>query len=154
MITLISLHNETALHGFDLTYAIVRSYHPNCSSDVIFQMADLAPSWELYKWYLKQKEAGRWCKELFEEQYVPRFVAELINPGATKGLNKLFSLSKENSIAVGCYCFKEDTCHRSIVGGILLGAGADVRCPKEYIKYHAMYVEALMRRGEPLPKLY
>ena len=61
--------------------------------------------------------------------------------GATAGLllarptvRLLAALSKTTNLAVGCYCADEATCHRSLLRGLLLDAGAvvvDGKRPKE-----------------------
>ena len=65
--------------------------------------------------------------------YVPRFLQDLSEN--TEGLTLLRTLkakSQTKEIALACFCEDERMCHRSIIGGILMNMGADIRCDEEY----------------------
>lgn len=149
MITLVNLHEFRAA-DYDVTYAIVRS----CSTRglCVFQKAELSPSSALYSWYLQTKEAGMWNYQTFEQIYVPRFLDEIVhNTEALKSIKFIYDMSQSGvNVAVGCYCYKEDLCHRSIIGGILLGCKAQIMCNLAYSRYFEMYIEALKYQKEPL----
>lgn len=118
--------NEVKPNEYDETYAIVRSMKN--PSPWITQLPVLSPSKDLFVKYLALKKAGRWGTEAFEKIYLPRFLDEMRTETALDALNKLCRDSKAGKrIALVCFCTNETLCHRSIVAGILQGAGADVR---------------------------
>lgn len=123
---------------YDLNFAIVRSMKN--PSDWLVQEDLLSPSKNLFYKYLDLKKAGNWNKKSFDEIYVPQFLRELkANKSATDKLNEIYSLSKTKSIALCCFCDDEELCHRSIIAGLLQGAGADVVASKDYRHYYEMY---------------
>lgn len=104
------------------------------------QEALLSPSSQLFYDYLAWKNAGEWDEKCFLEQYVPRFLAELKeNTEAIALLNKLYTDSFNKNIVLYCFCPNERLCHRSIVAGLLLGAGANISCDNAYRKYWEMW---------------
>ena len=56
-------------------------------------------------------------------------------------LNQLYVMSKTQNILLVCFCENEDLCHRSIIAGLLSGAGAEVQTSSghNYDKYWDMY---------------
>ena len=50
-------------------------------------------------------------------------------------LEKLCEISRHKDIFLACYCAVEALCHRSIIAGILLGMGAQIKTDDSYIKY-------------------
>ena len=124
----------------DFSYAIVRNYKsPRIS--FVEQMADLSPSRELYEKYIRLKAQGKWDETTFSEVYVPQFLEEMKSQEARARLNTLYRLSKDLNIALYCYCWNERLCHRSIIAGLLQGAGAKVLLPtaRDYSQYFRMY---------------
>ena len=122
-------------------YAIVRSLTYPVPGAA--QMDVLSPSRELFFWYRRMANAGNWNKRAFYEEYVPRFLKEIkSSPAARAALEDLARRSRDGeTIALACFCADESMCHRSIVVGILAGAGADVRTDgnRDYSFYHDMY---------------
>lgn len=109
----------------DKKFAIVRSLtRPIAGVD---QWADLSPSRELFREYLKLRDAGKWNPEAFESIYVPRFLAEMRTPRAQAALAKLHGMAMNSNIAVACFCSDETMCHRHIVASLLAAAGVEVR---------------------------
>ena len=53
--------------------------------------------------------------------------AEMKAPGARHLLDLLVALSRQTSLAVGCYCADERRCHRSILRELLAERGAEIR---------------------------
>jgi len=59
---------------------------------------------------------------------------EMREPQARHLITTLAALSRQTNFSVGCYCADEATCHRSLLRGLLLDAGAvvvDGKRPKE-----------------------
>lgn len=133
---------------YDKTVAIVRSLKN--PSPWMEQCSALSPSADLFHWYLKEKEAGRWNEKAFTEEYVPRFLNEVIgNREAIDALNYFYNLQKRGEqIALLCFCPNEELCHRSIVAGLLQGVGANVETDKkqDYTKYYQQYLEIRAER--------
>lgn len=100
----------------------------------------LSPSQGLFYAYLDAKRAGQYNKEWFERNYVPRFLNEMLSSmESRKLLDQLYHESKNRDFLLACFCTDEATCHRSIVGGMLLGAGAAIECKPEYAAYYTMF---------------
>jgi uncharacterized protein YeaO (DUF488 family) len=55
-----------------------------------------------------------------------KYKAEMTAPGAKHDLELLAVLSQTTNFSVGCYCEKEDHCHRSILRQLLIENGAKV----------------------------
>lgn len=137
MLKIDNLDNVSQNEGFK-HYAIVRSYKdpkPN-----VIQMSTLAPSIGLYHQYLEWRDDHEWNYEKFTNEYVPRFIKELKSDQyGINALAMLYDESFKQNIALYCFCPVEQRCHRSIVGGILLGSGANIQCDPEYAKYWQMF---------------
>jgi len=56
--------------------------------------------------------------------FVRRYRAEMKRPDAARLLDLLASLSHTTSFSVGCYCEREDRCHRSVLRELLADRGA------------------------------
>lgn len=85
-------------------------------------LPDLAPSAELVS--LAQAEPfteERWAK------FVRAYRREMKQPAAERLLKLLALLSRQTHFSVGCYCEREDRCHRSVLRELLVEQGADVR---------------------------
>ena len=125
---------------FDSAFAIVRNYkEPRLAW--VEQLTALSPSEDLYKQYLRLRREGKWNEESFASIYVPQFLADMHNPDAREALNMLFTLGSKKKIALYCYCWNERLCHRSIIAGLLQGAGADVVLPtgRDFSQYYQQY---------------
>lgn len=132
---------------FDECYAIVRSMKSPIEG--FQQLAALSPSWELFKGYRRLVEARQWNRGSFERYYASTFLSEIkASPEARAWLNRLYQASEQDGkkIALVCFCADETLCHRSIVGGMLQGAGANVvfasGAMKDCSKYYSMYKAA------------
>lgn len=99
----------------------------------------LAPTPELLLWFQQHKECIYRNPEMFEEDYAPRYIRELLDSQAA--LNELLlllsSVRKGKRIALVCTCYHEELCHRSILAGILQGVAPDIemKASRDYIKY-------------------
>lgn len=131
--------NEIRRGEYDEAYAIVRSM--KSQSDWIIQEPLLAPSTDLFRKYLTIKNNKQWNQNTFETVYVPQFITELKqNPNAIAKLNEIYAKSKNGkNIALCCFCTDEKLCHRSIIGGLLQGVGADVRINGDYTHYYDIF---------------
>jgi uncharacterized protein YeaO (DUF488 family) len=83
---------------------------------------DLAPSAELVSWALSEPFTDeRWAR------YVKNYRREMREPSRERLLKLLALLSHQTHFSVGCYCEREDRCHRSVLRELLREQGADVR---------------------------
>lgn len=82
---------------------------------------ELAPSEDLVKLALGADSDRAWLA------FRKRFLAELKRPVAARTLDVLAALSHSASFSVGCYCEREDRCHRSILREVLKERGAELR---------------------------
>ena len=67
-------------------------------------------------------------------RFVRLYLREMREPGARHLIATLAALSRQANFSIGCYCADEETCHRSLLRGLLLDAGAvviDGKKPKE-----------------------
>ena len=85
-------------------------------------LPELAPSAPVVSWALSEP----WTPERWR-RYERRYRAEMRRPEKQRLLKLLAALSKQTDFSVGCYCENESFCHRSLLGGMLRDAGADVR---------------------------
>lgn len=126
--------------NYDAAYAIVRSMKHQAPG--LTQLDVLSPSWDLFKMYRELVDEKSWNKESFAKIYMPHFLFEMRNnPKAISWLNRLYLESKVKKIALCCFCGDESLCHRSIIGGMLQGAGADVKMAsgEDYSRYFGLY---------------
>jgi uncharacterized protein YeaO (DUF488 family) len=85
-------------------------------------LPDLAPSAPLVKWALSEPwTAKRWAR------YAVRYRREMRAPAAQRLIRVLAALSTQADFSVGCYCADGSHCHRSLLRGLLVDAGAEVR---------------------------
>lgn len=85
-------------------------------------LPDLAPSAELVAYALHSgMDEKSW--KTFERKYR----AEMKQAEASRLLDLLAALSHQTHFAVGCYCEREDRCHRSILKKLLAERGAKLR---------------------------
>lgn len=140
--------NDVNPEDYDEVWIIMRSqdqvepcvkYHPKTKWVPV-----LSPSVELFHWYRQKKKELKWTDEVFQKEYVPAFLKEIHSIPAYLSMKDLFDRQKNKKIAIGCTCPLESRCHRSIIGGILKKAGAEVysdngtSCDK-YISYGDAY---------------
>lgn len=117
---------------YDEVWAIVRSL--KYANPKIKHVPELSPSWALFKKYLSLRDTGKWDEETFRSIYVPQFLKEMQGKEQQELLNELLNTKKH--ICLVCFCSEEKLCHRSIVGGILQGAGLYVHgLNKDYSHY-------------------
>ena len=78
---------------------------------------NLAPSVETMKLGQEATTPGQWLA------FVKRYKAELARPEASHSLSLLAALSHTSNFSVGCYCEKEERCHRSVLRAVLTEKG-------------------------------
>lgn len=121
---------------YDEVWAIVRSL--KYGNPRLRHVPDLSPSWSLFKTYLQLRDEGRWDEDTFRTIYVPQFLKEMHGKRQQELLNELFFSKKH--ICLACFCPQEELCHRSIVGGMLQGAGVEVKgLGRDYSYYFDWY---------------
>lgn len=105
----------------------------------------LSPSKALFWDYRKWEKQGQWNAECFAQRYAPRFLREMADSSEARAmLNELWKKDRAGKkIALLCFCGIESLCHRSIVGGLLKGAGCEVKTLRgdgsEYVKYYEQF---------------
>jgi uncharacterized protein YeaO (DUF488 family) len=83
-------------------------------------LPDLSPSAELVLFAQSSEEERAW--KTFERKYR----AEMRKPEAVRLLDLLAALSRQTNFSVGCYCEKEERCHRSVLRKLLAERGAEL----------------------------
>ncbi len=81
---------------------------------------NLAPSPETMKFARNAVTVADW------ERFARRFRAEMKAPMASRDLDLLAALSQVTNFSLGCYCEREERCHRSILRELLRARGAVV----------------------------
>ena len=91
----------------------------------VFMMPALIPGYRLVMLKRKHEKDGTWNHSVFDHEYVTAYVKELAgNPDAKKALNELYLRDKKGAkIALACYCEDPNTCHRSVILGLLQALG-------------------------------
>lgn len=92
-------------------------------------LPDLAPSAPV----ISSARAEPWTPARWRG-FARRYRREMREPRARHLIATLAALSHQTNFSVGCYCDDEATCHRSLLRGLLLDAGAvviDDKKPKE-----------------------
>lgn len=98
---------------------------------------ELGPSAKLLAYFHNgELTDARWAR------YVERYRQEKQAPAAQRVLELLARLSHQADFSIGCYCEREDRCHRSIVRDLLMERGAKVAESK---------VPAKRRQAKPKP---
>ena len=83
-------------------------------------LPNLSPSQELVTFALRSQDERSW--KAFER----KFRAEMSKPDAARVLDVLAALSHQTNFSLGCYCEKEERCHRSILKKLLAERGAEI----------------------------
>ena len=86
---------------------------------------ELAPSAKLVSWALSEPFTDqRWAR------YARGYRREMQAPGCQRLLQLLARLSRQANFSVGCYCEREDRCHRSLLRELLKEHGAKLTTGK------------------------
>ncbi len=81
-------------------------------------LPELAPSATLVRQARQVAEEKAW------REFERRYRVEMRRPEAARRLDLLAALSNATDLAVGCYCAREDRCHRSVLRRLLSEHGA------------------------------
>lgn len=79
---------------------------------------DLAPSVELMKLGQAARTDAQW------NAFAKGYRREMAAPERVRAIELLAALSKTSDFSVGCYCEREERCHRSLLCELLVAAGA------------------------------
>jgi uncharacterized protein YeaO (DUF488 family) len=58
---------------------------------------------------------------------VRQFRKQMAEPALSRALDLLSTLSRSANFSLGCYCEREDRCHRSVLRALLAERGAEIR---------------------------
>jgi uncharacterized protein YeaO (DUF488 family) len=81
-------------------------------------LPDVAPSDRLIGSARQAVDGKTW------RTFVKRYRTEMKRPEASRLLDLLAALSHSTDLAVGCYCEREERCHRSVLRELLAERGA------------------------------
>ena len=82
-------------------------------------LPELAPSQPLVSFALSRPWTNkRWA------QYARRYLREM--KAAERWIELLAALSRQANFSIGCYCEREDRCHRSLLSKLLAEKGAKI----------------------------
>ena len=82
-------------------------------------LPELAPSQKWVSWALAEPWTdARWRK------YARNYRREMREPRAQHLLDLLAALSHSSNLSIGCYCEREERCHRSLLRELLAGKAA------------------------------
>jgi uncharacterized protein YeaO (DUF488 family) len=88
-------------------------------------LPELAPSAKWVTWALsKPWTDARW------RSYARNYRREMRAPAAQRLIELLAVLSRGADLSVGCYCEREERCHRSLLRKLLRGRGAKLTLSK------------------------
>jgi uncharacterized protein YeaO (DUF488 family) len=79
---------------------------------------NLAPSVETMKLGQEATTSAQWSV------FVRKYRAEMATPENSHSIALLAALSQNTNFSVGCYCEREEHCHRSVLRELLASAGA------------------------------
>lgn len=79
---------------------------------------NLAPSVETLKLGQEAVTPAQWAV------FIKKYRAEMAKPEASHALGLLAAFSRHSNFSVGCYCEREDHCHRSALRELLAERGA------------------------------
>ena len=108
---------------------------------------DLCPSKELNDYILDLSKNNNFTEKVYFSEIVPTYLSEIKkSKNAKKQLNILYNKAKKQNILLFCYCENEPYCIRSVVAGLLYGAGSNIYSTQygniiknEYFKYYNLY---------------
>lgn len=136
---------DTQLTNYDEIWGTVRSLSQSIKQSLdkngkLIEKSSLSPSSQLLNKYLSLKDNNNWNEQTFASEYVPQYLYEQAsNPQAVSDMVSLINES-EKSISAFCYCGNESICHRSIIAGIVQGAGKNVEgVAKDYSTYYNQF---------------
>jgi uncharacterized protein YeaO (DUF488 family) len=81
---------------------------------------DLSPTPQLMARAKSSQSEAEW------KAFVRAFRKQMSEPAASRTLDLLAALSESANFSLGCYCEREDRCHRSVLRALLKERGAKV----------------------------
>jgi uncharacterized protein YeaO (DUF488 family) len=81
---------------------------------------NLAPSLDTMKLGQEASTPAQWSA------FIKKYRSEMSSPDAVHSLELLAALSRNANFSVGCYCEREEHCHRSVLRELLIAKGAKV----------------------------
>ena len=84
-------------------------------------LPELAPPVDLVSWAL----ADPWTDKRWAT-FARAYRKQMSTPESRHLVELLAAMSRRTSLSVGCYCEDESRCHRSLLGELLVEAGADL----------------------------
>jgi len=85
-------------------------------------LPELSPSAALLSWFKRVQPLPDKDWDVFAKRYR----AEMTAPEAQHLIDLLAKLSQKTDFAIGCYCEREDRCHRVILEELLVKHGAKI----------------------------
>lgn len=108
---------------------------------------ELAPSAKMVSWALSEPWTdSRWAR------YAKSYRREMQQPSAQRTLQLLARLSHQAAFSIGCYCEREDRCHRTILRDLLIEHGA-VLAPVPRAATRSKATAASRTDGTPAPNV-
>ena len=96
-------------------------------SNVDLKLIELAPSKELFNWYINLKKSNSlyegWFKD-YRKVYLNQMKNNNKSLNALKTIKRM--LEEGNDVAVYCFCEDVSKCHRSIIGDLFEKKGFEV----------------------------
>ncbi len=90
-----------------------RDYYDVC-------LPELAPRERLVKMAQSASDAAAW------KSFIRQYRSEMKRPDASRLLDLLAALSHHAELSIGCYCEREERCHRSVLRELLTERAAEV----------------------------
>jgi uncharacterized protein YeaO (DUF488 family) len=82
---------------------------------------ELSPTPELMAQAKASQSESDW------KSFIRRFRKQMSNPASSHALDVLSALSHSTNFSLGCYCEREERCHRSVLRALLSERGANLR---------------------------
>ncbi len=83
-------------------------------------LPELAPRERLVKMAQSASDAAAW------KSFIRQYRSEMKRPDASRLLDLLAALSHHAELSIGCYCEREERCHRSVLRELLTERAAEV----------------------------
>lgn len=134
---------------YDQIWFIMRSIRniPQVNNTKVLHIPELSPSPNLFRKYIYWREQKDWGKKLFEQSYVPKFLADMQSPEAVLMLEELYKLGHDTNILLVCSCKDNLLCHRKVVMSLIAGKAHEEQdtiiqfngLPSNYLDYWEAY---------------
>jgi uncharacterized protein YeaO (DUF488 family) len=82
-------------------------------------LPELSPSEKWVSWALSEP----WTDQRWK-RYARNYHREMSSPSAQRLMDLLAALSQRTALSIGCYCEREERCHRSLLAELLRRRGA------------------------------